>query len=150
MKLPKKKPAAADPADRLLARLADRPSSLDRRLGIAPPPIPPLSDVADPDLDLEASSQAEVAALADSFHARAQRDEERRRLAEDTDFTVTLCFQSSGQLDAFLAGAGLDDLADTTRILNGLEVARRFGIKLPTVTLTKKRQANETWRRYVK
>ena len=69
-------------------------------------------------------------------------------LANEANWRIHPAAQRAA-LRGLLAGAGLDDLADTTRILNGLEVARRFGIKLPTVTLTKKRQANETWRRYV-
>lgn len=109
--------AASATADDIAARLAAKAL-----------PNPLESIQYEPDDTLETASAREVTAVAESFRARAARDQERYRLATDTEFWVALCFKSRQEKDLFLARAGLDGLGD--KYIDGAALARRLGIDL--------------------
>ncbi|MCU1680179.1 MAG: hypothetical protein JWQ81_918 [Amycolatopsis sp.] len=80
--------------------------------------------------DLAADSDAELDALAKGFRERTKREDERFRLATDSEFWFAVCFKTRKDKDAFLAAARL--LAVGDKYLDGYAVARVLGI--PTLT----------------
>lgn len=93
----------------------------------AEPEPDPLADV-DYTGDLEADSAAELTALQQGFRDRAQRENDRFRLATDSEYWVAVCFKSREDKEAFLRAAGLAQIGD--KYLDGYAVARALGIEM--------------------
>jgi hypothetical protein len=79
--------------------------------------------------DLAADSTAELDALAIGFRERTKREDERFRLATDSEFWFVLCFKSRDEKDAFLHAARLFHIGD--KYLDGRAAAVALGIELP-------------------
>jgi hypothetical protein len=88
----------------------------------------PLTDV-DYTGDLAADSAAELDAIAQGFRDRTKREDERFRLATDSEYWFVLCFKSRADKEAFLRAAGLMAVGD--KYLDGYAVARVLGIHMP-------------------
>lgn len=125
----------SNPNDDLLAQLQasaalSGPSNdeLLAQLNAEPEPDP-LADV-DYTGDLEADSAAELDALAKGFRERTKREDERFRLATDSEYWFAVCFRTREDKEAFLRAARLMALGD--KYLDGYAVARTLGIPMPT------------------
>jgi hypothetical protein len=95
----------------------------------AEPEPDPLADVEYTG-DLATDSAAELDALAKGFRERTKREDERFRLATDSEYWFAVCFKSRADKDAFLAAARLMPVGD--KYLDGYAVARTLGIPMPT------------------
>lgn len=80
--------------------------------------------------DLARDSEAELDALAKGFRERTKREDERFRLATDSEYWFAVCFKTREDKDAFLAAARLLPVGD--KYLDGYAVARTLGIPVPT------------------
>ncbi|MGI8310685.1 hypothetical protein [Saccharopolyspora hattusasensis] len=80
--------------------------------------------------DIEADSAAELDALAKGFRERTKREDERFRLATDSEYWFAVCFRTREDKDAFLKAARLMAIGD--KYLDGYAVARTLGIPMPT------------------
>jgi hypothetical protein len=126
------------PADDLLAQLQARaaptgPAShadLLAQLNAEPEPDP-LAEV-EYSGDLAADSAAELDALAKGFRERTKREDDRFRLATDSEYWFVLCFKSRADKDAFLAAARLLVVGD--KYLDGYAAAAILGIPMPADT----------------
>ncbi|WNV82226.1 hypothetical protein [Umezawaea sp. Da 62-37] len=94
----------------------------------AEPEPDPLADV-DYTGDLAADSAAELDALAIGFRERTKREDERFRLATDSEYWFALCFKSREEKDAFLQAARLVHIGD--KYLDGRAAAMALGVELP-------------------
>ncbi|WP_053719456.1 hypothetical protein [Saccharothrix sp. NRRL B-16348] len=94
----------------------------------ADPEPDPLADVEYTG-DLATDSTAELDALARGFRERTAREDERFRLATDSEFWFVLCFKSREEKDAFLRAARLFHLGD--KYLDGRAAASALGVDLP-------------------
>jgi hypothetical protein len=128
--------SAPDPNGDLLAQLQATaaiggPTSQDDLLAQlnAEPEPDPLADVEYTG-DLAADSEAELDALARGFRERTKREDERFRLATDSEYWFAVCFKTREDKDAFLTAARLLALGD--KYLDGYAVARTLGIPMPT------------------
>ncbi|MCP2248174.1 hypothetical protein [Lentzea aerocolonigenes] len=93
-------------------------------------PLPdPLQDVEYTG-DLAVDAGAELDALAIGFRERTKREDERFRLATDSEFWFALCFKSREDKDAFLKAAGLMHIGD--KYLDGRAAAAVLGVDMPT------------------
>ncbi|ACU37173.1 hypothetical protein [Actinosynnema mirum] len=79
--------------------------------------------------DLATDSTAELDALARGFRERTAREDERFRLATDSEFWFALCFKSREEKDRFLKAARLFHLGD--KYLDGLAFAAALGVAMP-------------------
>jgi hypothetical protein len=95
----------------------------------AEPEPDPLADVEYTG-DLATDSAAELDTLAKGFRDRTKREDERFRLATDSEYWFAVCFKSRADKDAFLAAARLMQVGD--KYLDGYAVARTLGIEMPT------------------
>lgn len=93
-------------------------------------------DIDDPigELDYDNMTNEEVAkketsAVLEAFKARAQAEQERFKLATDSEYWVGLCFQTREQKEAFLTAAKLIRHGD--KYIDGQLLAQRMGIDLP-------------------
>lgn len=101
----------------------------------------PLADVDYPG-DLAGDTAVELSALgkalkaasapapdenAAGFRDRQKQEQDRFKLATDTEYWVALCFRSRAEKDAFLASSGLDRLGD--KYLDGAVAAEILGVK---------------------
>ncbi|GAB3873816.1 hypothetical protein GCM10029964_014710 [Kibdelosporangium lantanae] len=125
----------ADPNAALLAQLqsaADSAGMLsnDQVMAFlsADPEPDPLAEV-DYTGDLEADSRAELDELHRGFRERAAKEDERFRLATDSEFWFCVCFKSREDKDAFLAAAGLVVIGD--KYLDGYATARTLNVPMP-------------------
>jgi hypothetical protein len=130
----------ADPNAALLAQLqsaADSAGMLsnDQVMAFlaAEPEPDPLAGV-DYTGDLEADARAELDELHRGFRERAAREDERFKLATDSEFWFCVCFKSREDKDAFLAAAGLLVIGD--KYLDGYATARTLGVAMPTSETT--------------
>lgn len=128
--------SAPDPNRDLLAQLQATaaiggPTSQDDLLAQlnAEPEPDPLADVEYTG-DLATDSEAELDALAKGFRERTKREDERFRLATDSEYWFAVCFKTREDKDAFLAAARLMAIGD--KYLDGYAVARTLGIPMPT------------------
>ncbi|ONI87357.1 hypothetical protein ALI22I_23340 [Saccharothrix sp. ALI-22-I] len=80
--------------------------------------------------DLAADSAAELDAVAQGFRDRTKREDERFRLATDSEYWFAVCFKTRADKEAFLAAARLMSIGD--KYLDGYVVARVLGIPMPT------------------
>jgi hypothetical protein len=80
--------------------------------------------------DLAADADAELDALAIGFRERTKREDERFRLATDSEFWFALCFKSRDEKDAFLKAARLMHIGD--KYLDGRAAAAVLGVDMPT------------------
>ena len=94
----------------------------------ADPEPDPLADVEYTG-DLATDSTAELDALARGFRERTAREDERFRLATDSEFWFVLCFRSREEKDTFLRAARLVHIGD--KYLNGRAAASALGVDLP-------------------
>jgi hypothetical protein len=95
-------------------------------------PLPdPLQDVEYTG-DLAADADAELDALAIGFRERTKREDERFRLATDSEFWFVLCFKSREDKEAFLKSARLMHIGD--KYLDGRAAAAVLGVELPDTT----------------
>ncbi|WP_206793985.1 hypothetical protein [Amycolatopsis sp. MtRt-6] len=127
-----------DPNGDLLAQLQATaaiggPTSHDDLLAQlnAEPEPDPLADIEYTG-DLAADSEAELDAVARGFRERTKREDERFRLATDSEYWFALCFKTREDKDAFLAAARLLPIGD--KYLDGYAVARALGIPMPADT----------------
>lgn len=79
--------------------------------------------------DVEIDSAAEMSALKSGFIERANRENERREKATDSEYWCCLCFQSREQVEAFLRATGWGPAA--AKYIDGQRVAASMGIDLP-------------------
>ncbi|SES49099.1 hypothetical protein [Actinokineospora terrae] len=131
-------PDDQDPNTDLLAQLQAQaslgaPLSQDDLLAQlnAPPEPDPLENV-DYTGDLEADSAAELDALAKGFRERTAREDERFRLATDSEHWFAMCFKTRAAKEAFLRAARLLILGD--KYIDGHAAARILDIPMPTDT----------------
>ena len=104
----------------------------------------PLADVEYPG-DLAGDSAVELAALgkalkaasapppdanAEGFRDRQRAEQDRFRLATDTEYWFAMCFKSREEKDAFLEAAGLTHLGD--KYLDGAAVGKILGVGTET------------------
>jgi hypothetical protein len=80
--------------------------------------------------DLAADSAAELDAVQQGFRDRTKREDERFRLATDSEYWFVLCFKSREDKEAFLKAAGLMAVGD--KYLDGYAVAHVLGIVMPS------------------
>ncbi|MGI8311986.1 hypothetical protein [Saccharopolyspora hattusasensis] len=80
--------------------------------------------------NLETDSAAELDALAKGFRERTKREDERFRLATDSEYWFAVCFRTREDKEAFLQAARLMAIGD--KYLDGYAVARALGIPMPT------------------
>ncbi|USX56337.1 hypothetical protein [Lentzea sp. HUAS12] len=80
--------------------------------------------------DLAADAGAELDTLAIGFRERTKREDERFRLATDSEFWFALCFKSREDKEAFLKYAGLMHIGD--KYLDGHAAAALLGVDLTT------------------
>lgn len=102
-------------------------------------PLPELDPLANVDYtgELESDSDKEVSALLEGFQERAKREDERFRIATDSEFWFAVCFQSREQKEAFLQAMGW--IQNGNKYLDGITLANQAGITLPKVDLPKPR-----------
>lgn len=79
--------------------------------------------------DLATDSTAELDELARGFRERTAREDERFRLATDSEYWFALCFKSRQEKDAFLKAARLFHIGD--KYLDGLAAAAVLGVAMP-------------------
>lgn len=125
-----------DPNADLLAQLQSAaavggPTSQDDLLAQlnAEPEPDPLASV-DYTGNLAEDAATELDALAIGFRERTKREDERFRLATDSEYWFAVCFKTRADKEAFLAAARLMPLGD--KYLDGYAVARALGIPMPT------------------
>lgn len=98
--------------------------------------LPSLSKAADPlkgvkpSEDIEQGVAVELDAVQQGFRDRAAQEAQRFEDATDTGYYSCLVFENRAQLDAFLAGIGMNGESDL--YLDGREVARKMKIDIPT------------------
>ena len=79
--------------------------------------------------DVEKDSEAELDALQKGFRDAIKREDKRFELATDSEYWFCVCFQSREQCNAFLKAMDLLEIGD--KYLDGQEVAKKLGVKLP-------------------
>jgi hypothetical protein len=89
--------------------------------------------------NLEEDSKAELTAL-----QKAIKDQQRNYAAKmkdilDSEYWVAVCFQTRAQKEAFLTAIGL--ILDGDKYVNGLSLAKKMGINLPSASIKKKMRA---------
>jgi hypothetical protein len=125
----------ADPNADLLAQLkataaiGGPTSQADLLAQLNAEPEPDPLDNVDYTGDLAADSAAELDALAIGFRERTKREDERFRLATDSEYWFVLCFKSREEKDAFLQAARLVHIGD--KYLDGRAAALVLGVDLP-------------------
>jgi hypothetical protein len=95
-----------------------------------PDPLADLPIADDPDESVGNEVSAALQAIRDE---KAQRRDAYRTIV-DTEYWFCVCFQNRAQKDEFLRLAGWIDHGD--KYLDGLEIARRMGIKIEPIKLT--------------
>jgi hypothetical protein len=93
-------------------------------------------------MDVEKDAATELGALAGSFKRKEAAENDRRRLATDSEFWFCVVFKSREQKNAFLAGAGLESYGD--KYLDGEKVAVKMGIEIPKVSLQVQGEREDT------
>lgn len=94
--------------------------------------------------DPEVDSKAEVDAMLEAFGVKPtgkdgyfrnkeQAENNRRKLAMQSEFYFCVVFKSREQKEAFLAAAGLTGYGD--RYLDGEKVAAKLGVAIPAVEI---------------
>lgn len=83
--------------------------------------------------DMEGDVEAETSAILQGFKDRAKQEAQRFEQATDTRFYCVLVFQTEDQKHEFLSAMKWLDHGDA--YLDGLELAKRQGIKLEPITL---------------
>lgn len=123
-----------DPNTDLLAQLAGMAgagvelSDEDTLALLNTEPAPdPLANVDYTD-DLAADARAELNAVQQGFRDRAKREEERFRLATDSEYWFVLCFKTREDKERFLVKAKLLAIGD--KYLDGYAAARVLGVPL--------------------
>jgi hypothetical protein len=111
-----------------MAGAGSHQSNEDVLAGLNAEPEPdPLADV-DYTGDLPTDSRAELNAVQQGFRDRAKREEERFRLATDSEYWFVLCFKSREDKDTFLQRAKLFAIGD--KYLDGYAVAGVLGVPM--------------------
>ncbi|MBF1221576.1 MAG: hypothetical protein HXM21_00200 [Haemophilus influenzae] len=83
--------------------------------------------------DVEKDSEAELDALQKGFRDAIKREDKRFELATDSEYWFCVCFQSREQCNAFLKAMDLLEIGD--KYLDGQEVAKKLGVKLPEANI---------------
>ena len=83
--------------------------------------------------DLERDSENEVGEVLEGFKARARAEDDRFRLATDSEYWTCICFQDRSQVEAFVRALGLG--RGDEKYLDGLQVARKLGVELPAISV---------------
>lgn len=103
----------------------------------------PLADVEETG-DLEADTEAEFSAILDGYAKRQKQDQDRFRLAVDTEFWFAVCFQSREQKDRFLAAMGW--IINGDKYIDGTWLCEQYGIQIEPVRLAnKKTRKDKKW-----
>lgn len=79
----------------------------------------------------EVAMQQETSAVLAAFQKRAKAEQERFKLATDSEYWVGVCFQSRSQKEFFLAA--IDMLQRGDKYIDGQLLAKRMGVALPKV-----------------
>lgn len=86
-------------------------------------------EMPEPTGNAETDCVADLDALSAGFRARAKDENQRFRLATDSEYWTCICFQTREQKEAFLAALKLIEFGD--KYLDGQVVAKALGIDLP-------------------
>lgn len=78
--------------------------------------------------DLETDAHTELNAVQQAFRDRAKREEERFRLATDSEYWFVLCFKTRADKETFLTRAKLLGIGD--KYLDGYAAARVLGVPM--------------------
>lgn len=79
--------------------------------------------------DVEVDAAAEMSAVKKGFIERANRENERRKAATDSEYWFCVCFQSREQVESFLAATKW--APQKAKYLDGQKLARKLSVKLP-------------------
>ena len=79
-------------------------------------------------LDVIVDTEEELTEVQRGFRERLAAEEHRKADITDTAYYACICFQSSEQLDAFLAALQIED---DSRFLDGVQLSKRLGITIP-------------------
>ena len=105
----------------------------------------PLDDVVFVN-NFEKDAKAELNQAQKAFHQRAEDERKRFELATDTEYWFCVCFQTREQKDEFLRKSGLTAQGD--KYLDGLKVAKKFGVKMDSATVELPRgRVDDSWHR---
>jgi len=83
--------------------------------------------------DIQGDANAEISEILRQIIDRKKAQAERFRITDDPEYFICICFQSRDQKADFLQKVGWIDQGD--KYINGLEVARRMGVKLEVIPL---------------
>ena len=76
--------------------------------------------------DLEKDSENELNEVLAGFKARARAEDDRFKLATDSEYWVCICLQSRSQVEAFIQALGIGK--GDEKYLDGLKVAKKLGL----------------------
>jgi hypothetical protein len=114
---------------RVLARLKQSALSSESAADVMNVEVPDaLADRVETTGDLEKDSEAELTQLQQDFRDRAAREDERFRLATDSEFWFAVCFRSREDKKKFLAASGLIEQGD--KYLDGYVVAEILNVDI--------------------
>lgn len=95
-------------------------------------PVAKYVDLPEQTGDAEEDAKADLTALQEGFRKRAADEGKRFALVTDSEFWSAICFQTRAQRDAFFAGLKVLDIGIGGRYFDGVAVAERLGIALPS------------------
>lgn len=115
-------------------------------------PVPQYVEMPTLTGDAQTDSAAELTAVEEGFRKRASDESSRFALATDSEYWACLCFQTREQKNAFFAALNILDLGNGARYFDGVAVAKRMGIELPSADVPYKTSSkvDPTWIEFVK
>ena len=111
----------------------DTLDGLDNLEQLTAAPVPTYTQAPVQTGDLERDSENELNEVLEGFKSRARAEDDRFKLATDSEYWTCICFQSRSQVEAFILALKLGN--GTEKYLDGLRVARKLGIELPAVSV---------------
>lgn len=112
---------------------ADGLDNLDNLEQLTAAPAPAYTQAPVQTGDLERDSENELNEVLEGFKSRARAEDDRFRLATDSEYWTCICFQSRSQVEAFIQALGIGN--GTEKYLDGVRVARKLSVELPAVTV---------------
>lgn len=73
-------------------------------------------------------AKTEVSEILSGFKKRAKDEEERKKIATDSEYWFSVVFISREQKEAFLRALGEDE---NDKMINGVKLAKHLGINIP-------------------
>lgn len=128
-----KNEAIAEKLNQAKLRVLAVKRDLESRKALKANPVPQLVVIPKSTGDAERDSKADLDAVQQGFRNRAKQEAARFELVTDSEYWTCICFQSRAQNEQFLAALKLLDLGD--KYLDGLQVAKRLGIKIDPVSV---------------